>query len=155
LARLWDDFGSEDAAVAHKAAEALLASPQQAVSLLDRLPELGLTRKKLDRLVTDLDDDVDVRDRASDELKEAGHLAEAALRDGLARGPSLEGKRRIGKLPTNTAACRPATPSRPATWRRRSSTCWASAPTRSSTTPCAGPTPSTAASPSRRCSGSA
>ena len=52
-----------------------------------------------DARVIDLDDDdLETRERASEELKEAGHLAEAALRDGLAKGPSLEGRRRIGKL---------------------------------------------------------
>jgi hypothetical protein len=109
-ARLWDDLGSKDAAVAHKAAEALLASPEQAAELLARLPRADLTRKKLDRLVANLDDDdFDVREGASDELKAAGHLADAALREGLAKGPSAEGKRRIGKLLT---AIDPVSPQR-------------------------------------------
>jgi hypothetical protein len=99
LARLWDELGSKDAEKGFQAVAALLGSPEQAVAFLRRLPQIKVTREKLARWVADLDDeDQEVRDRASDQLKEAGHLAESALRDALAKGPSLEGKRRIGKL---------------------------------------------------------
>src|SRR5262249_47714633 len=71
----------------------------QAVALLAKLPRIELTRQKLNRLVADLEDDeFDVREQATEDLKEAGHLAEAALRTALAKGPSLEGKQRIGKV---------------------------------------------------------
>src|SRR5206468_2799959 len=80
LGRLWDDLGSKDGAIAHKAAEAMLASPDQAAALLARLPRAETPRKKLDRLVANLDDDdFDVREQATEKLKAAGHLAEAAL----------------------------------------------------------------------------
>jgi hypothetical protein len=99
LDKLWEALGSKDAAKGFDAIRELLATPEQAVALLSRLPKIELTRKKLDRLVADLDDDdFDVREKATDALKQAGHLAEAALRAGLAKKPSLEVRWRLSKL---------------------------------------------------------
>jgi hypothetical protein len=109
LDRIWDDLGSKDAAVGHKAAAALLGSPRQAEILLARVPRLKpLTEKQIVRLIADLDDDdPDVRLRASEDLKHAGYRAEKALRAALAKPPSAEVKKRA------TAILKDLTPLRP------------------------------------------
>jgi hypothetical protein len=48
------------------------------------------------------DDDFATRERASKELKKAGHHAEVALRAALADGPGAEGRRRMGRLWSNS-----------------------------------------------------
>jgi hypothetical protein len=109
LSKVWDDLGSKDAAVAHEAAAGLLNSPEQAAELLSRLPRLeALTDKQIARLIAGLDsDDLDAREKATDDLKHAGHRVEKTLRAALEKPPSLEVKKRATAILANLTPLRP------------------------------------------------
>lgn len=98
LERLWLELEKADAAVGHRAIVALAAAPDQAVELLGRRlrPVEAVDKPTLSRLTAGLDDeDFDVRQRASAELRRLGHQAEAALRAALADRPSPELRGRV------------------------------------------------------------
>jgi len=109
LTRLWADLGSMDAGAAHKAAAALLGSPEQAETLLARLRRAEpLTDEQVARLIADLDgDDLDVREKATEDLKHAAARAEKALRAALAKPPSVEVKKRAAAILKNLTPLRP------------------------------------------------
>ncbi len=96
----WADL-ADDAAAAHKASAQLVARPAQAVALLAKhlKPAPAVDGKQIAGLIKDLDDRrFAVRDRASAALERWGDLAEAALRQALAKPLSLEYRRRLEQL---------------------------------------------------------
>jgi hypothetical protein len=101
LQALWADLGGDDASRAYRAIYALAAVPGASVPFLRQrlrpvpVPDPG----RIARLVADLDSgQFSVRKQASLELEKLGVLAERALREKLAAGPSLEVRRRIEPL---------------------------------------------------------
>src|SRR5262249_31493900 len=98
---LWADLASEDATKAYRASGALVAAPEQAVPFVRRkLPPVAeVDRKRLARLISELDDDTfAVRERARGELEKLGPLAAEALRRRLAGKPTVEQHRRVEAL---------------------------------------------------------
>jgi hypothetical protein len=109
LRELWVALGSKDAATGFAAAVKLLGNPEQAVTLLSRLPRIeAVTDKQLAKWIAGLDDDdPDVRLRSTEELQLAGAAAEKALRAVLGNPPSLEVKKRASALLANLTPLRP------------------------------------------------
>jgi WD40 repeat protein len=100
LERLWRDLAG-DAAASYRAARLLTAAPEQAVPFLaGRLrPEAAPGAARLARLLADLDGKgFAVRQRAERELEVLGGLAAPALREALAKKPSLEVRRRAERI---------------------------------------------------------
>jgi hypothetical protein len=97
---LWQELGSDDAAVAYRAVQALAADPGRAVPFLTkRLPSLPSLEREVGRLIADLDDaQFPVRESATRELEQAEQSAGPALRRALKAGVSLEVRRRIERL---------------------------------------------------------
>jgi WD40 repeat protein len=98
LVQWWDDLTGASAVRAHKALGQLVARPGQAVELLrDRLqPAPQADPQQIAAHIQDLNDTrYAVRQKASQELEEAGELAEPALRDALRNNPTLEQRRRL------------------------------------------------------------
>jgi hypothetical protein len=98
----WRALADGDAARANRALAGLVAAPAQAVPFIkERLQstEASLSPERLARLVADLDADAfKVRERATQELADAGSYAADLLRKALANKPSLEAKRRMERL---------------------------------------------------------
>jgi WD40 repeat protein len=95
------DLAHTDAARAYRAMGALVRAPEPSVSLLaKRLAPLRPADATLTaRLLRELDgEDFDGREKAAAELEKLGEAAEGALREALAKGPSLEARRRIEGL---------------------------------------------------------
>lgn len=97
---LWADLASPEAPRGRRAVEALIATPAQAVALLQkRLPVAAPDPGKLARWLAELgSDDFDQRQEAEHALDGVGELAEAALRKALAAKPPAEARRRIENL---------------------------------------------------------
>jgi WD40 repeat protein len=96
--RLWADLASKDAAAAWRAIAALASSPNTAF-LSGKLTPAEPTRKRIERLVGELDhDDFRTRERAQAELAKLGEAAAPALRRALDGRPSAELKRRAAAL---------------------------------------------------------
>jgi WD40 repeat protein len=96
----WKDLAG-DAPRAHRAIWGLVDVPTQAVPLLrDRLrPAVALPADELQRLVQDLDSpQFSRREQASRRLTEFGEQAEPTLRQGLAKKPSAEARRRLEQV---------------------------------------------------------
>jgi WD40 repeat protein len=101
LAACWNDLASADAPRAAQALTTLIRAPQAGVALLaERVrPTPAVDRKRLARLIADLDADTfAAREAANEELWTLGQRAEAALRQALKDNPSAEAKRRIDEL---------------------------------------------------------
>jgi hypothetical protein len=101
LASRWDDLAGDDAGKAYRAMAALVADPEQAVTILRAhlRPVPPVPAARLDRLLADLDSDrFAARKRATEELEQLGELAEPSLRQVLAKRPSLEVCRRIEQI---------------------------------------------------------
>jgi hypothetical protein len=107
LEHLWQELSASDPRRAYRAIGVLVRSPGQAVDLLRRKmrPATRDDQPKFKQWIEDLDSDrFQVREDALKALTDSGELAEAALRQALARPLSLEAQRRItqvlDKLPT-------------------------------------------------------
>lgn len=101
LNSLWSDLGSADAGKAYQAIRSLLGAGPQAVSLLKgRLrPVEAADTRRINQLVADLDSDTfAVREKAAEQLRELGDLAESALRTALEHAASAEVRRRAAAL---------------------------------------------------------
>jgi RNA polymerase sigma factor (sigma-70 family) len=104
LEACWIDLASNDAKRAVRAIWTLAAAPSQAVAYLpERLrssaTEAQLRLAKVPQLIRKLDDDAfSVRDKAKAELAKVGEVAEPALRQALAKSPSLEMRRSLEQL---------------------------------------------------------
>jgi WD40 repeat protein len=103
LASWWADLGSPDAIKAHQAAARLLAAPQQTLKLLHKelKPAMAkrLDEKEVQRMIADLGaDSFEVREKASRDLRQAGHGVRQALIAALKVSPDLEKKRRLEEL---------------------------------------------------------
>ncbi len=102
LPRLWADLASEDGGKVYAAARQLRADPARSLPFLQthlKSKAAGPDQKKLKKLIADLDsDEFKTREAASKELEKLGAVAESAMRDALAAGPSLEVKRRLEGL---------------------------------------------------------
>jgi RNA polymerase sigma factor (sigma-70 family) len=98
---LWSALADPDAAVSHRAMCRLIAAPADALALL-RLhlkPIENVDEKRIAQLIADLDSDAfAVREKATEELRKLGELAEPAYRKALASRPSLEVSRRLQEL---------------------------------------------------------
>lgn len=101
-AALWQTLGDSDAARANRARAGLAAAPAQAVPLLkQRFPTVWKKpdAERLTSLIAELDDDAfKIRERATQELAEAGSDAADALHHALAKTPSAEAKKRMEDL---------------------------------------------------------
>jgi WD40 repeat protein len=98
---LWSDLGSDDAAIAYRALCRLTAAPRPAIALLrEQLkPATGVDEKRLDQLITDLDNNqFDIREKATAELEAAGDQASPLLKKTLEGSPSVEVRKRVERL---------------------------------------------------------
>ncbi len=98
---LWEQLADGDVGVAFRAVWRLADDPDQSLPLLRRhlQPAMPLPAARLAGWIRDLDDnDFAVREQASRELEKASDLAEAALRKATEETPSLEVRRRAGRL---------------------------------------------------------
>jgi RNA polymerase sigma factor (sigma-70 family) len=100
LEALWADLESDDRAKAWRAAFTLAAAPKDALLLFKgRLKPVTADADRLAKLIRDLDnDEFDVRERASKELKEAGEVAVPLLRKAMENTTSVEARRRMAEL---------------------------------------------------------
>jgi RNA polymerase sigma factor (sigma-70 family) len=101
LEAAWTDLAVEDAGRAYKALRRLVSAPQEAIPYLSNYlrPVAVVPKTRLDRLITDLDnDEFAVRQQASDQLAMLGAAALPACRKALEGRPSLEARRRLEKL---------------------------------------------------------
>jgi WD40 repeat protein len=97
----WAELAQLDATRGRRAIEALLASPVQAMALLQKHLRAATVpdAKQLARWIGDLDsDDFDQRQRAETELDRLGEQAAPALRKALDGKPPLETRRRLETL---------------------------------------------------------
>jgi RNA polymerase sigma factor (sigma-70 family) len=95
------DLAASNAGRAYRAVVGLAAAPEQAVPLLDKAlwRAEAPDEAKLRRLLAALDADTFAeREQATAELRRLGKAAEAALRQALADGPSLELQQRVERL---------------------------------------------------------
>jgi len=93
IERLWGDLAGDDPAKALDAAVSLAADPAQAVDFLDkRLQAIPVVDdRKISQWITDLDNDqLEVREKAFQELERIGRRAEAMLQQALGGRPSSE-----------------------------------------------------------------
>jgi RNA polymerase sigma factor (sigma-70 family) len=100
LRQCWEALASPDATRAYDAICRLATSPKQAIPLL-RADMLGPreTPEQVRRWIRELDDKrFAVRERATAGLKKLGREVEADLRRALAKGPTEEARRRLGRL---------------------------------------------------------
>ncbi len=98
---LWANLADNDAAKAYRSMCRLIAAPEDALALLRShlKPSEGADEKRIERLVADLDSDTfAVREKAMQELRKLGELAEPACRKALAARPALEMSRRLQEL---------------------------------------------------------
>jgi WD40 repeat protein len=96
----WRDLEDNDSGRAFRAIAHLCSHPSEAIRLFKvRLkPRPPVDAKRIDSLIRDLDDDAyAVREKASEELAEIGHLAEEALKKAT-KSSSLEVRRRADHL---------------------------------------------------------
>ncbi|HEV3262748.1 MAG TPA: sigma-70 family RNA polymerase sigma factor [Gemmataceae bacterium] len=101
LDRFWAALADKDAPRTHAAVWALASAPEKAVALLKgRLrPAAGVGPERIRRLIADLDSDrFAVRDAASRKLDQVRTETEPALRQALAKKPSLEACSRLRAL---------------------------------------------------------
>jgi WD40 repeat protein len=97
----WADLASQDSTRAFAVMQTLLASPDQAVTLLKNnlKPAVAADQQRVSALLGDLGSrQFTVRERASLELAKMGDLAAGSLRDALRAKPALEVRKRIGDL---------------------------------------------------------
>jgi sugar lactone lactonase YvrE len=94
------ELAHADAARAYQAMGALLRAPEQSVPLLAKqLQPRPADAARTTRLLRELDgEDFAGREKAAADLEKLGESAEGALREALAKGPSLEARRRIEGL---------------------------------------------------------
>src|SRR5262249_25725835 len=99
LHSLWQTLAGDDAAEAARAIWSSALDPKRAVPFIEKaLSELPKLRDA-PALISDLDSDqFAVREKAQKELEMLGKIAEPAVRQGLARGPSLDVRRRLDRL---------------------------------------------------------
>jgi RNA polymerase sigma factor (sigma-70 family) len=98
---LWADLAGTDAARAYRAIWILARAPKQAVALLGKRlrPVTAADPKRVGLLLGDLDSGrFPVRKQAERDLEKLGDSAEPALRDTLARTPSVEVRQRIEQV---------------------------------------------------------
>jgi RNA polymerase sigma factor (sigma-70 family) len=97
---LWAALADPDAARAFAAVAALAGRPGLAEGVLrGRLRPAAFDRAPLDRLIADLaGEKLADREQAAAALEKLGDLAEPVLREALARGPTLEARRRIERI---------------------------------------------------------
>ena len=101
LETLWRQLRGADARTAYQAIWALIGASEESVSFLKQhvRPEPGIDPRHVAALIADLDSkSFAKRQSASEELDEMGETVESALREALARRPSLEVRRRIRLL---------------------------------------------------------
>jgi WD40 repeat protein len=96
--KLWTDLGSNDAAIAYRAAMKAIQSPPQAIQALERRLKAAnkVDANRVKSLVVDLDsDEFATREKAAQELVRLGEEVEPALRQALEGKPSEEVGRQI------------------------------------------------------------
>jgi WD40 repeat protein len=101
LERLWADLAGPDATKAHKAIWALIGAPERAVPFLNgKLHAIAPEDlKAMERRIVDLDSpDFSVRAQADKALRNAGLVAEPALRQALQKNLSPEARHRLEAL---------------------------------------------------------
>lgn len=100
LEALWTDLASDDRAKAWRAALTLATAPKDALTLFKaRLKPVTVDEDYLAKRIRQLDsDEFEVRERASEELKEAGEVAVPLLKKALENTSSAEVRRRIEEL---------------------------------------------------------
>jgi hypothetical protein len=110
LEQLWQDLQASDAQRAYAAIGVLVHWPTQAVDLLRRKTRPAGTeeQQKFTQWIHDLDSDrFQVREKAVNQLTDSGELAEAALRQALAKPLSPEARRRVIRVLDNLPSAPP------------------------------------------------
>lgn len=105
---LWNDLASDDGQRAGIATASFLRKPEASVAFLQQRlsPAKALDKKRLPRLIADLDADAfERREAASRELVRLGERAVTALRRSLRNRPSLEARRRIEEVLSKLEPC--------------------------------------------------
>lgn len=100
--KLWGDLASTDAALAHRAAQAMVAAPAAAMTVLgeklEPVPKPAAARSTA-ALIADLDDEkFAVREAASRELIRRVGVADAEMTQALAGSPSGEVQQRLRRI---------------------------------------------------------
>ncbi|MGE3806516.1 MAG: WD40 repeat domain-containing protein [Gemmataceae bacterium] len=98
---LWDDLAAAGGPVVQKAIWSLIAAPQQAPDFFKKRiqPARPVDARRLEELITDLDDDrFQVREQASQELEKLAEAAAPALEKALEQNPAVEARRRMERL---------------------------------------------------------
>lgn len=101
LEKLWSALADPDAAASYRAMCRLLAAPAETLALLRQhlKPVEVVDEKRVAQWIADLDADAfAVREKATEELRKLGELAEPALRKMLEARPSPEMRRRLQEL---------------------------------------------------------
>ncbi len=101
LAKAWDELAGNDAPRAFRARWALVSAPDAALALFQKhlKPTRPADPGRLQKLIDDLESQqFPVRSAANKELEDLGELAAGALRQALAKNPSLELSRRAQAL---------------------------------------------------------
>ena len=101
LDSLWTDLANEDVAKAYQAVYTLIFGAKDAMPFLqERLrPAVPPDAQRIARLLAELDaDKFTVREKASQELKQLGELAQPALQKALTGQPSAEVEQRVQAL---------------------------------------------------------
>jgi RNA polymerase sigma factor (sigma-70 family) len=101
LAAAWDELRGTEAGPAFRAQGRLRAASAEAVALLrDRLKAVGaVDDQRLKDLIADLDSaDFATRQKAAENLRQLGRLAEAVLRQAKEKAESVEVRRRAAEL---------------------------------------------------------
>ena len=101
LAKCWQDLGSWDAERAYRAIGQLVQNPETAVELLSSHLEAAKApdQAQIEAYLKDLSSETfTVRERASEELRKLGELAERPLRKALEAKLDLETRRRVELL---------------------------------------------------------
>jgi hypothetical protein len=96
---LWAALAADDAKESYQAMGALLASPEQSVTLLGEQLRPAPLNERLARWLSELDDEeFAVRAKATEHIRNLGREAEGALRKALRDNPSFEVRRRVREL---------------------------------------------------------
>jgi hypothetical protein len=97
-AKAWADLATADASPAFRARKKLASAPDDAIDLLRKHlhPAQPADPRCLRRLLAELESEqFAMREKAQKELETLGELAEPALRQTLAKKPTLEVRRRV------------------------------------------------------------
>ena len=97
---LWHDLAADPVKAYQAIIAYRVAAKQAVVQFKEQLkPAVGVDAQRIEQLISELEmAKYETRQKATDELEKLGELAEPALRKAMAKGPSLEMRRRLDML---------------------------------------------------------